>query len=330
MRHPLVSVIIPTHGRPHYLGLALQSALDGMGDDVEVIVVPNGPDLSWREVLSAYAVDPRVRVEPIAKAQGSAARNHGLSLAGGKYVRFLDDDDLLYAAGVQEQIELIERSGADVVSAPIDLLREDGTCFRKVEQPATTDFIAAAMRGDRLLQITAHMFRRDWIRDIRWDDSLPFGQDMDWMFKLCRDKDPAWEKSLLASGGWRRHTGRRTSIGASLHRAKQMLAEGILGLVARLELDERLTDQRRAAAASGLWECVHSALFMSPTYWSQVAAAAERLSPGSCPDTAFFRYRFTRLSGLTPLQWEKLLAPKRLVTYGIQRALLSMGLARTW
>jgi hypothetical protein len=330
MQRPLVTVIIPTFGRPRFLGLALSSALQGFGDEVEVVVVPNGPDQSWRAVLAGYASDARVRVDPIEKAHGNAARNHGLSLAQGKYVRFLDDDDLLLPDGAQQQLALIERSGADVVSAAVELLRDDGTKLRTVQQPATTDFVAAAMCSHRLLQVTAHLFRLDWVRMIKWDESLPFAQDVDWMFNLCRDKDPAWQTSAHVAGCWRRHTGPRTTINASLFKAKQMLAEGILRLVRDLQAQQRLTEERRIAAASGLWECVHSALFMSPIYWSGVARVAEELHPGSCPETPFFKHRLTKRAGLTPLQWEMILAPKRLFTYGAKRALLSLKLARTW
>lgn len=330
MTAPLLSIVVPTHGRPQYLAAALDSALAAHGADTEVIVVPNGPDASWREVTAAWAGDARVRVEPIATAHGCAARNHGLALARGEFVRFLDDDDLLYAEGAREQLALIRSSAADVASAPIELLREDGSAYARAEQPATADFIAAVMSGRRVVQVTAHVFRREWARVALWNESLPYAQDVDWVFALCRQRDPRWVKSAAPAGGWRRHTGRRTTIGASLHRAKQTAAEGILRLAGALEASGRLGDERRAAAASGLWDGVHSALFLAPRYWRGIAAHAERLAPGSRPDTAFFRHPLTARLGLTPLQWEQLLAPKRMLTYGMERALLALGLSRTW
>jgi glycosyltransferase involved in cell wall biosynthesis len=330
MPTPVLSVIIPTHARSHLLRGALDSALAVMEVGIEVIVVPNGPDPAWKTALAPYATDRRVRIEPIEVAHGNAARNHGMALARGRYLRFLDDDDLLYPDGVREQLAAIESSSADVVSAPIELLREDGTCFRTVSQPGTSDFIAGVMRHDRLLQVTAHLFRRDWVQATQWNETIPYAQDMDWMFRLCHHRDPRWRKTAHFAGGWRRHTGARTTTQARLHHAKQLAAEGILELVASLRAGHRLTDERRAAAAAGLWECVHSALFMSSRYWSNIATVAEALHPGSHPDTRFFRSAFARRSGLTPLQWERLLSPKRSMTYGLRRALLALRISRTW
>ncbi len=329
MNTPLLSIVVPTHGRPQFLASALDSALAAHGTDAEVIVVPNGRDESWRRVLSPYAGDARVRVEPIATAHGCAARNHGMALARGEYLRFLDDDDVLYAEGAREQLALIRATNADVVSSPIDLLHEDGTPFRRAAQPDGGDFVCAVMSGRRVLQVTAHLFRRRFATAARWDESLPYAQDVAWMQQLCGVRDVRWTKAEAPAGGWRRHTGQRTTIGASLHRAKQMATEGILRLVEVLEGQGRLNDERRAAAASGLWDGVHSALFLAPRYWSAIARQAQRLAPGSRPDTEFFQSRLGR-SLLSPLQWEWLLAPKRMLTYALMRALLRLGVSRTW
>ena len=56
---PLVSIVIPTCGRPQFLVEAIASALDDLGDRVEVVVVPNGPGEEWREALRPYAADRR-------------------------------------------------------------------------------------------------------------------------------------------------------------------------------------------------------------------------------------------------------------------------------
>src|SRR5690348_7668220 len=98
MVDPLVSVIVPTRRRPKFLPIAVRSALEGMGNEVEVIVVPNGDDDSWKQSMAAFNADGRVRIRSIAEADANLARNHGMSMARGKYLRFLDDDDYLLPA----------------------------------------------------------------------------------------------------------------------------------------------------------------------------------------------------------------------------------------
>ena len=93
---PIISVVIPTSNRPHYLPRAVDSALTGMdAGDVEVVVIPNGPDQSWRKALLPFKKNPAVRVVRIPDSNANIARNAGLAAARGEYVRFLDDDDYL-------------------------------------------------------------------------------------------------------------------------------------------------------------------------------------------------------------------------------------------
>src|SRR5690606_21298027 len=113
---PPLTVVLPTAGRPQFLPRAVDSALKAAPEgDVEVIVVPNGPDKSWRMALAPFQTDRRIRVAPVARAHANVARNHGLVLARGKYIRFLDDDDYLLPAA-SEQILALERSGHDLCS----------------------------------------------------------------------------------------------------------------------------------------------------------------------------------------------------------------------
>src|SRR5690606_33579080 len=114
---PLVSVIIPTYGRPTFLKRAIDSARESEDSSlVEVVVVPNGPDESWRRVAEQFKDAENVRFLPIATAHANAARNYGLLNAKGSYVRFLDDDDYLFPSAAHIQVEYLEKTGADVCS----------------------------------------------------------------------------------------------------------------------------------------------------------------------------------------------------------------------
>lgn len=90
MSSPLFSVIIPTYGRPQFLEEAIDSVLAQNIDDFECIVVDDAsPD------PVQVPTHPRVRlVRRHENGGASAARNTGLEHALGRYVTFLDDDDL--------------------------------------------------------------------------------------------------------------------------------------------------------------------------------------------------------------------------------------------
>jgi glycosyltransferase involved in cell wall biosynthesis len=89
----IVTVIIPAHNQARFLGQAIESALGQTHADLELIVVNDGSTDDTREVIRAFA-DPRLRYVEQENQGLSAARNAGLRGAWGRFVSFLDADDL--------------------------------------------------------------------------------------------------------------------------------------------------------------------------------------------------------------------------------------------
>lgn len=91
MNNILLSIIIPTYNRPHFLPRAVSSALQQTVKEIEVIVVDDGSDKPLNLIENS-----RLRVIRLSHNSGNAvARNVGLQAAKGKYVAYLDDDDQL-------------------------------------------------------------------------------------------------------------------------------------------------------------------------------------------------------------------------------------------
>jgi glycosyltransferase involved in cell wall biosynthesis len=91
---PEVTVIVPTHNRPHLLALTLRTILWQQDVDLEVIVVDDGSTDDMAAVVSRFG-DPRVRVIRHETPQGvCVARNRGVAEARGAWLAFCDDDDL--------------------------------------------------------------------------------------------------------------------------------------------------------------------------------------------------------------------------------------------
>lgn len=105
---PLVSIIIPTHNRGEWLRDAVDSALAQTWPAVEVIVVDDGSTDGTAGLLAAY--QDRVRVVHQDNQGVSAARNHGLGLAQGQYVTFLDDDDLIFPEKIAKQMTWLQKN----------------------------------------------------------------------------------------------------------------------------------------------------------------------------------------------------------------------------
>ncbi len=92
---PFFSIVIPTYNRADLIGLTLASVLAQDRPDFEVLVVDDGSRDHTAAVVAQHA-DPRLHYLPKANAERGAARNYGLARAQGKYVLFLDSDDLLH------------------------------------------------------------------------------------------------------------------------------------------------------------------------------------------------------------------------------------------
>jgi len=88
---PVISVVIPTYNRSALVVEAVESALHQSIPPNEIIVVDDGSTDDTERVLARY---DRVRYVRQANAGQSSARNHGIRIARGEFVAFLDSDDL--------------------------------------------------------------------------------------------------------------------------------------------------------------------------------------------------------------------------------------------
>ena len=112
---PLVSILIPTHERPEFFKLALESALAQTYRHIEIIVSDNSLDDRTEEMMKAYAEDARIHYTHDASLSTRQNWLKPLERMRGEYFAYLFDDDL-YAP------EKIERM-ADALSM------EDGVAF---------------------------------------------------------------------------------------------------------------------------------------------------------------------------------------------------------
>lgn len=285
---PLVSIIIPTANRPQYLPRAVDSALAGIdSDEVEVIVVPNGPDVSWKQSLASYAKNPSVRILPIATPHANAARNHGMAYARGKFIRFLDDDDYLYPASF-EQTRLLESNGKDVSVGSVNLVDENGTIFKTWRPEECSDFTKFMLRPSRITATCAIVYKKEAINDCEWSEKCSFGQDTDYNIKLACFKEISMASFKEPTGSWVHHAQKRISSNKGANSHNQKVANILFESISYLESYGKLTRERKEAAVEGLWFCIHSAFFRNPKYWYRIARITQKISPSSRPNLPFY------------------------------------------
>lgn len=114
---PTISVIIPVYNVEKYLRRCLDSVVSQTFDDWEAICVNDGSPDNSQVILEEYAAKDK-RFKIIVKENGglSDARNVGMAHATGRYINFLDSDDLIHPQTFEITLGLMEREKAEIVS----------------------------------------------------------------------------------------------------------------------------------------------------------------------------------------------------------------------
>lgn len=202
-----ISVIVPLYNARKYLQEAIDSVLQQSFQDFEVIIVDDcSTDGSWELCNELYGGDGRIRLyrhEQNKTAGG--ARNTGLSHAKGKYIAFLDSDDLYMPDALEKLYEVAEAHQAEVVHSP-DCFLPNGNAehirtedeFRKLrldKLPLGTEIQLLGSEKAGRVQVWAdkgistvvwsNLFRRDFLaeHDICFEENIVPGQDGVFMFR---------------------------------------------------------------------------------------------------------------------------------------------------
>ena len=174
---PTVSVIIPTHNRPHLLPLAVESAF-AAGADVEVIVVDDGSVDDTAKVCRSLKGIKYIRLEHNQGVAGS--RNVGVLSSLAEYIAFLDDDDVRLPGSLDEQLTDLEASGAALTygQALISGARHQTEQDRYPRHCPTGDVFWELLAGN-FIPCGAAVFRRSCLSNVGMLDRSIAGID-DW------------------------------------------------------------------------------------------------------------------------------------------------------
>lgn len=114
----MVSVIVPVYKSEKTLERCVQSLLDQSFEDMEILLVVDGPpDNSGILADELAKKDARIRVLNQKNRGVSAARNYGLSEAKGEYIRFVDSDDYIPKESMEVLMDAMEKEDTDLVLA---------------------------------------------------------------------------------------------------------------------------------------------------------------------------------------------------------------------
>jgi glycosyltransferase involved in cell wall biosynthesis len=194
---PEVSVVIPTRDRPDLVTRAVRSALAQTVEEIEVIVVIDGPDAPTRSALAAIG-DARVRVVELPHSSGAPnARNVGAYEARARWTALLDDDDEWLPTKLAVQLELAQASPFTrpiVVSRLVNRTpRAEFVVPRRLpeaEEPIS-EYLAVRrglFHGDGFIQTSTIMAPTELLRRVPFAVGLRRLQELDWTLRALREE----------------------------------------------------------------------------------------------------------------------------------------------
>ncbi len=185
---PLVSVILPAYNAERFLGRALRSALAQTYPHLEIIVVDDGSTDRTAEVIRSFT-DARVRSLSQPNRGQGAARNLGIRESAGRYLTFLDADDVYLPQKVERQVECLT-GHPDRAVVFCDALhfysRRPRTLLVRRSRPRPSDMLRELVRASvvnpNTMMVSGEILRGGlWFREDRY-----YPEEWDLCLRLAR------------------------------------------------------------------------------------------------------------------------------------------------
>jgi glycosyltransferase involved in cell wall biosynthesis len=195
---PAVSVIVPTFNRLEYLRTAIDSIFNQTHSDWELLIADDGSAEATREYLRELSCLPQVRVIWMSHTgRPAAVRNAALREARGKYVAFLDSDDLWDSRKLEAQLAAMQTHS---------LCQWSYTAFTNVDElgvvlpteiqrrwvPCDGEIFERMLRGEVSLRTPCVLATRQLLMEVGgFDESIRSGEDYDLWYRLALRSDIA-------------------------------------------------------------------------------------------------------------------------------------------
>ncbi len=255
---PNVSVCIPTYNREHLLKETLGSVFAQTYRDFEVVIVDDGSTDGTKQMLKKCGYNVRYYWQE--NAGDAAARNKLIELAKGKYISFLDSDDLLYPDALEKMVEAMPQRVEDVVVyGPYVAIDEQGNILRRRKKKLYSGRITRHLFENILIHSCGSLFPKKVLVEAGgFDTKLPVCSDYDLWLRLSLKYDfIGLQKPVFKR---RRHSGNISRISFANRNTEYCVLEnfyfdgGGKEIISRGAAMRRLSKEQYRAARSAIKE----------------------------------------------------------------------------
>lgn len=195
MTKPLLSVVIPAYNCGRFVADAIESVLAQGRADIEALVVDDGSTDDTTEAVARYGDSVTLIRQPNAGA--AVARNTGIRAARGRYIAFLDADDLWLPGKIDAQLAHLEQHpDVSLCCTWFDLLRPDSSCTyvvdahpdrKALDGTGHSRLTYADLLLDCAVWTSTVVVRRELLDQVGgFDQALRRGQDYDYWLRASR------------------------------------------------------------------------------------------------------------------------------------------------
>ncbi len=176
MNNQKVSIITPLYNSEEYIAGAIDSVLAQSYTDFEMIIIDDHSQDNSVSIVKSYT-DPRIQLICMKENKGAGiARNKGIEAAKGRYIAFLDSDDLWLPNKLEKQTTFMRSRNLSFCFSSFYLMDNKGKCLKKyIEALPKVDYkkmlknnyigcLTAIYDTQTLgkIYMTAHKKRQDW------------------------------------------------------------------------------------------------------------------------------------------------------------------------
>jgi glycosyltransferase involved in cell wall biosynthesis len=316
---PIVSIVIPSFNRQEYIAYSLASIIGQSFQNWEAIVVDDGSTDKTTQIVEEWSkCEPRIRVIRRQRVPKGAptCRNIGIEESRGRYLLFLDSDDLLGERCLETRYQVLEANNkADFcVGQSAPFYSNAGDLGKKLNCQSSRSDIDRFLRRDNPWDISGPLWRREFIENIRFDESLPSFQD--WQFHMdALLNRPKYITINVIDHHYRSHLHRKDCISnISRDRAHIVLHGKLFCNVARKLRVKNLLNDERAQALCGL-------AFYCGTTAARLGAKAESREVWSEMTKVVGTGFLSRLLGLACIMTARVRYVRFLIRWGVERFL---------
>jgi glycosyltransferase involved in cell wall biosynthesis len=208
MQKPLVSFIVPTYNRAEIIGETLDSIKSQTYQNWECLVVDDGSIDNTKELIEQYIKkDSRFKYfkRPVNRPKGgNAARNFGFENSKGRYVNFVDSDDILHEEKLALQLDRFqENKNGKVCFSEAEIFNEFKRFQKKSKPLSKAVFFQDYISRKLDMGTTQPLWEKKFLEkaDPLYDENILRGQDFDFLSRMSSRQDFSYcviEKVLVS------------------------------------------------------------------------------------------------------------------------------------